>query len=347
MEYRQLGRSDLKVSALCLGTMTFGEQNTEAEGHEQMDYALAEGINFFDTAEMYPIAPKAETAGRTEEIIGTWMKSRKARDKVIIATKANGRSEVMTWLRDPARETRHDRAQLTEAVEGSLRRLRTDTIDLYQLHWPDRPMRVFGGLGFEAEQGDMEPIEDILGTLGELVDQGKIRHVGLSNETPWGTMRFLDIAARCGLPRVQSIQNAYNLLNRTYETGLSEVTHHESVSLLAYSPLAQGYLTGKYQDGAMPPGTRKVLFDRLQRYETPGAPAAVDKYLALAREAGLDPGQMAIQFVTTRPFVTSNIIGATSMAQLRTDIASTAVEIDAELSQRIEDIHLIHSNPCP
>ena len=346
MEQRPLGRTGLSVSAICLGTMTWGQQNTEAEGHEQMDYAVDQGINFFDTAELYPIPPKRDTQGRTEEIIGTWFQTRNSRDKIILATKVVGRTN-MDWYRDDGSPGRLSPAQIREAVDKSLRRLRTDYIDLYQVHWPDRPMRIFGGLAFKHHEGDAHPIEDTLGALGELVRAGKVRHVGVSNETPWGVMRYLSASETGAGPRIASIQNAYSLVNRTFETGLSEITHHEDVGLLAYSPLAQGYLTGKYQGGAVPPGSRRTLFDRLQRYETPGAEAAISDYLSLARTHGLDPAQMAIQFVTIRPFVTSNIIGATSMEQLRTDIGSIHVRLSDEVVSGIEDIHLRNSNPCP
>ncbi|MDX2265890.1 MAG: NADP(H)-dependent aldo-keto reductase [Hyphomicrobiales bacterium] len=346
MEYRELGRTGVKVSALCLGTMTWGQQNTEAEGHEQMDYAVGEGINFFDTAELYPIPPRRETQGRTEEVIGSWMATRKNRDKIVIATKVVGRTQ-MTWFRKDGSPGRLTRAQIFEAVEGSLRRLRTDYIDLYQTHWPDRPLEIFGGLNYRRMEGDAVPIEETLDAMAELARQGKVRHVGVSNETSWGVAEHLRAAERTGAPRIASIQNAYNLLNRTFEIDLAEFAHREQVGLLAYSPLAQGYLSGKYEGGALPAGSRKALFQRLGRYETPPAAAAISAYLALAREAGLDPAQMALQYVTQQPFVTSNIIGATTMAQLKTDIASARLVLSADVLKRIEDIHLMHSNPCP
>jgi len=346
MEKRQLGHSDLMVSKLCLGTMTWGEQNSEAEGHEQMDYALDQGINFFDTAELYPIPPKSETQGRTEKIIGTWMKARGHRDQIILASKICGRS-AMNWFRQDGSNCEVSPVQIREAIEGSLERLQTDYIDLYQIHWPDRPMRIFGGLSFQPFEGDTHNIETILQTMQELVAEGKIRHVGLSNETPFGVMSCLKTAQMFDVPRVVSVQNAYNLLNRIFETGLSEISHYEGVGLLAYSPLAQGYLTGKYQNGALPAGSRKQLFARLERYETLGADVAMEKYFELAARFGLDPAQMALQFVTTRPFVTSNIIGATSMEQLKSNIASVEVELGEEILEGIEQVHLVHSNPCP
>ena len=346
MEYRELGRTGIKVSSMCLGTMTWGEQNTEAEGHEQMDYAIAQGINFFDTSEMYAVPPKPQTQGATETIIGNWFKARKNRDKVILATKVAGRSP-MTWLRDNGAGTEQSKAQIEEAVNKSLKRLQTDYIDLYQLHWPDRPINLFGGLGYKHIEGKSNPIDEILEALDKMVKAGKLRHIGLSNETPWGTMKFLHHAETGNLPRVQSIQNAYNLLNRTFELGGSEIAHRDQVGLLAYSPLAQGYLSGKYQNGALPEGSRKQLFNRLQRYESPQTDRAIEAYLGVARKHGLDASQMANQFVTTRPFVTSNIIGATTMEQLKLAVTSVDVKWTEELEKDIEAVHLSQPNPAP
>ena len=347
MEYRRLGRTDLKVSLICLGTMTWGQQNTEADGHAQMDYALDQGVNFFDTAELYSIPPRAETQGSTERIIGSWFRSRGARDKVILATKVAGRSEN-TWFRDDGSPAELSRPQIEEAVDKSLKRLQTDYIDLYQIHWPDRPMPWGSNpTVYQHQEGDSHPIAETVEIMTDLVKAGKIRHFGLSNESAWGTMTFLKHAEAKGMARVQSIQNAYSLLNRTYEVALAEVSLREQVSLLAYSPLAQGYLSGKYLDGARPPGARSTLFNRGQRYENPTAEAAIRKYLALAREFGLDPAQMALAFVNARPFVTSTIIGATRMEQLKTDIASVEVTITPELEKRINAIHVEHCNPCP
>lgn len=347
MELRQLGRTDLRVSAICLGTMTWGQQNTEAEGHAQMDYALGQGVNFFDTAEAYSIPPRPETQGSTERIIGSWFKARKNRDKVILATKVAGRGE-MTWLRGAPTEL--NASNILAAVEGSLKRLQTDYIDLYQLHWPDRPLPLFADRTTTFRglpEGPENAIEETLEVLGRLVKAGKVRHVGLSNETSWGTMRFLGAAEAGKGPRAVSIQNAYNLLNRTFEIGLAEIALREQVGLLAYSPLAQGYLTGKYQRGARPPGARTTLFDRGQRYEKPGVEAAIDKYLDLAREFGLDPAQMALAFVTSRPFVTSNIIGATTMQQLRTDLNSVHVKLSPDVEKRIDALHHERGNLAP
>jgi aryl-alcohol dehydrogenase-like predicted oxidoreductase len=349
MQYRPLGRTGLNVSVICLGTMTYGQQNTEAEGHAQMDYALDQGVNFFDTAELYSIPPKAETCGSTERIIGTWFKARANRDKVILATKVVGRSQ-MTWFRADKSPAELSPAQLTEALDGSLKRLQTDYIDLYQLHWPDRalPWGANPNIYRPAEfHGQGRPIEETLSVLEGFVKAGKVRHIGLSNESAWGTMSFVNHSQAKGLPRVASVQNAYNLLNRLYEVALAEVSIQEDIGLLAYSPLAQGYLSGKYMGGARPAGARTTLFNRGQRYETPGADMAISKYVALAREHGLDPSQMALAFVNSRSFVASNIIGATTIAQLKTDIASVDVTITPELERLIDDIHLVHSNPCP
>ena len=347
MQYRPLGSTDLNVSLICLGTMTWGQQNTPAEGQAQLDYALDRGVNFIDTAELYPIPPRRETQGATERIIGDWLRRRRARDRVILASKVVGRSE-MNWFRDDGSPAQLSRAQIEEAVNKSLARLQTDYIDLYQLHWPDRPM-TWGSnpVIYRHQHGPSHPIEEILGHLEDLVRAGKVRYVGLSNESAWGTMTFLKHAETRGLPRIQSVQNAYSLLNRTYETALAEISTREKVSLLAYSPLGQGYLTGKYLNGARPPGARTTLFERSQRYETPGAERAIERYVGIAREFGLDPAQMALAFVNARPFVTSTIIGATSIEQLKVDIGSIDVAITPELEDRLNAIHLLHTNPCP
>tara|TARA_E500000331_G_scaffold352062_1_gene399898 strand:- start:2506 stop:3549 length:1044 start_codon:yes stop_codon:yes gene_type:complete len=344
MKKRKLGKTDLKVSEICLGTMTWGEQNTESEGHAQMDYALDNGINFFDTAEMYAVPPKKETQGSTEKIIGSWFKERKSRDKVILATKVSGRSPL-NWLRDDEKPTEQSRDQIFEAVDKSLLRLGTDYIDLYQLHWPDRPMNLFGGsINYEHMDEPSIDISIILDSLNELVKSGKIRYIGLSNETPWGTMKFLYHSDISSTPRVQSIQNAYNLLNRTFEIGGSEIAHREDVGLLAYSPIAQGYLSGKYQNGALPKGSRKELFNRLQRYEGPYAEEAIEAYLNIAKKYEIDPSQLANQFVTTRPFVTSNIIGATNMEQLKLAVTSIGIKLTKEIEEDIEKAYQRHGN---
>lgn len=344
MKKRKLGMTDLEVSEICLGTMTWGQQNTESEGHQQMDYALDKGINFFDTAEMYAVPPKKETQGSTERIIGSWFKERKSRDKVILATKVSGRSPL-NWLRDGDKTTEQSKEQIFEAVDKSLIRLGVDYIDLYQLHWPDRPMNLFGGsINYEHMDEPSIDISIILDSLNELVKSGKIRYIGLSNETPWGTMKFLHHSEISSTPRVQSIQNAYNLLNRTFEIGGSEVAHREDVGLLAYSPIAQGYLSGKYQNGALPKGSRKELFNRLQRYEGPYAEEAIQAYLDIASKYEIDPTQLANQFVTTRAFVTSNIIGATNMEQLKLAVTSIDINLTKEIEEDIEKAFQRHGN---
>lgn len=348
MDMRPLGRTGLTVSSICLGTMTWGQQNTEAEGHAQMDLALDRGINFFDTAELYSIPPKAETQGSTERIIGTWFAARKNRDKVILASKVVGRGQN-TWFRDDGSTTELSRKQIFEACDKSLARLQTDYIDLYQLHWPDRAVSQWGSnpTVFKPTTGPEISIEETLDALHDLVKAGKVRHIALSNESAWGVMRFLNVAEATGAPRVASIQNAYSLLNRTFEVNLAEIAMREDVGLLAYSPLAQGVLSGKYRNGALPQGSRKQLFNRGQRYETPGAYEAVEKYWALAQAHGLDLAQMAIKFCETRPFMTSVIIGATTLEQLRTDIEAVEVRWSDDLETEINAIHQIHCNPCP
>ena len=346
MEYRKLGNTDIDVSVICLGTMTWGEQNTMEEGHEQMDYALDNGVNFFDVAELYPIPPKAETQGKTEECIGTWFKKTGNREKIILATKVAGRSP-MSWFRGEG--TKLDRENIETAVDASLDRLQTDYIDLYQLHWPDRPMSMFGsgGIGYKHIESESISINETLQVLSDLVTRGKIRYVGLSNETPWGLSEFLKYSEMNNLPRVVSVQNAYNFLNRTYEQGMSEYFHRSQVGLLAYSPLAQGYLTGKYIDGARPAGARTTLFERGDRYEVPGANEAIKSYVAYAKSIGIDPSVMANSFVNSRDFVTSNIIGATTMEQLKLAVGSIEVNLDEENIKAIEAIHRSNPNLCP
>jgi aryl-alcohol dehydrogenase-like predicted oxidoreductase len=347
MEFRELGTTGLRVSAICLGTMTWGSQNSEADAHEQMDYALSQGVNFFDTAELYPSPPREETQGRTEAYIGSWFASRPgAREKVILASKVVGRTES-TYFRKGRANGRLTRAQIFEAVESSLRRLRTDYIDLYQTHWPDRPITVFRRLNYVHDEDPGVPIEETVQALADLVKEGKIRHYGISNETAWGTMQYLIAAERLGVPRIASIQNVYSLVSRHFENALSEIALREKVGLLAYSPLAQGYLTGKYQNGALPPGSRKQLYNRLQRYETPNADRAFTAYLDVARRHDLDPAQMAIAFVLSRPFVTAAIIGATTMAQLKNNMAARHLKLNEEIIREIDEINLIYTYPCP
>ena len=348
MKFKQLGKTGISVSEICLGTMTWGQQNSESEAHEQLDYAWAQGINFLDTAEMYSVPPRAETQGLTESYIGNWLAKRGKRDDVIIATKVAGRGERngITWLRELP--IRLDRRNITAAIEASLKRLRTDYVDLYQLHWPDRQTPLFGGAEYvHAPHPQDVPIEETLSALGELVTSGKVRAVGLSNETAWGTMRFLRAAEQFGLPRVASIQNAYSVVNRLFELGLSEIALREEVGLLPYSPLGGGTLSGKYIGGARPPGARMTISTRFTRYSSPQGEQAIERYVALARQHGLDPSQMALAYVATKPFVTSTIIGATSMAQLKTDIGGFDLVLSPEVVAGIEAIHKDSPNPCP
>ncbi|GLR66363.1 aldo/keto reductase [Acidocella aquatica] len=348
MKYKILGRTGISVSEVCLGSMTWGQQNTEAQAHEQLGYALTQGINFIDTAEMYPVPPRAETQGRTEAYIGSWLAARGRRDDLVIATKVAGPAERngIEYIR-PA-PVRLDERNIRAALEGSLRRLRTDYVDLYQLHWPDRRAPVFGQTQYVHAPAEYEvPIEETLASLARLVKEGKIRAIGLSNESAWGTMRFVQLAEAHGLPRAASIQNAYSLVNRTFEQGLSEIALREDVGLLPYSPLGGGTLSGKYAGGAKPPGARMTLFTRFTRYGSPQGVRAIDAYVALARAHGWDPAQMALAFCASRDFVTSTIIGATTMEQLKTDIAAFDLRLSEDLLAGIEAIHTQSPNPCP
>ena len=333
-----------EVSKICLGTMTWGQQNTEAEAHEQISYALERGINMLDAAEMYPVPPRAETQGRTEEYIGTWFKKTGLRDSYVLATKAAGPNPEFHYLRGGPKFTKE---QLIEAVNGSLRRLQTDCIDLYQLHWPDRYTNFFGQRGYLHREQPETPIEETLRALEDIVQSGKVRAIGLSNETPWGTMKFLELANREGLPRVDSIQNPYSLLNRTYEIAMAEVSHREDVGLLAYSPLGMGLLTGKYRNGAKPEGSRMVVFERFTRYEGAETWESAERYLQLADDHGINPTHMALAFVNARPFVVSNIIGATTMEQLKMNIDSLDVVLSKDVLQGIEAIQQAIPNPAP
>lgn len=346
MEYRPLGKTDIRVSAVCLGTMTFGEQNTESQAHQQLDRALAAGVNFIDTAELYPVPPKAETQGRTESYIGTWLSRRGGRERLILATKAAGPGDWLPYLRGGT--NRLNRVNIEAAIEASLRRLQTDYIDLYQLHWPDRETNFFGQLGYQPPRRDRSvPIEESLRVLDDLVRSGKVRYIGVSNETPWGVMRFLQLAEQAGLARIVSVQNPYNLLNRSYEVGLAEISHREGCGLLAYSPLGFGVLSGKYLDGARPADSRLTLFERFKRYSNPEGEAATRAYVELARRHGLNPVHLALAWVISRPFVTSAIIGATTMEQLEANLGSLEIKLGRELIESIEQIHTRQPNPCP
>jgi len=346
MQYRQLGRTTDRVSTLCLGTMTWGQQNSEAEAHDQLDLALEHGVNFIDTAEMYPVPPRAETQGLTERYIGTWLAKRSDRERVLIATKVSGPSSNMDWIRGgPQLTPRHIR----DALNESLARLQTDYVDLYQIHWPARQANYFGRLGYEPDDDPsaLEGIEETLDTLAQLVEEGRVRYIGVSNETPWGVMQYLRLAEEKGLPRIVSIQNPYSLLNRTFEVGLAEIAHRERAGLLAYSPLAFGTLTGKYRGGARPAGARMTQFPAFARYTRDEAVAATEAYVELAHQHGLSPTQLALAFVNSRPFLTSNIIGATTRAQLEENLTSANVRLDDEVIEAIDTIHRRCPNPAP
>ena len=355
MKYKKLGVTDLEVSAICLGTMTFGEQNSQSEGFEQMNYAVERGINFFDTAEMYPAYPKKETYGKSEEIIGNWLKTKKNRNKIILASKiASGHPKgigatELSWIREGGKNLCFDKDNINKAVDDSLKRLQTDYIDLYQLHWPERNVAVFGQLDFKYDPSDTEwtPIEEVLENLDQLVKSGKIRYVGLSNETPWGVINFLQVAREKKLPRMMSVQNGYNLVNRVFDIANSEVSIREQCGLLAYSPLAGGRLSGKYMAGKKPKNSRYTLWPkRFSRHHTVRGESAITKYVDLAKKYNIKPSTFANAFVNDRPFVISNIIGATSIRQLEEDINSIDITLTEEMLKDIEDIHLSDPNPC-
>ena len=345
MNYKKLGNTSLEVSTICLGTMTWGEQNTEAEGFEQMDYALNQGVNFWDTAELYAIPPKENTYGKTEEVIGNWFQKTKKRNEVILATKIAGPG--LDWIRGGGNQ--YDEKNLNNAVNESLKRLKTDYIDLYQLHWPERKSNFFGKLGYRHKDDDnWNKFEDILNSLNKIIKNGKIRYIGLSNETAWGLSKFLEISKLKNLPRVMSVQNPYSLLNRTYEVGLAEISIREESGLLAYSPLAFGYLSGKYRNGKLPKKSRMKLFgDQFNRYKTENGQLAIERYNEIANKYGLNFAQMSLKFCEVQPFVTSIIIGATTMDQLKTDIESVNIKLSDEIIDEINEVQKIYPNPCP
>ena len=350
MKYRKLGTTDIDVSVICLGTMTWGEQNTQKDGFDQMDYALERGINFFDTAEIYAVMPRKETYGKTEEIIGNWFKEKKNRDKIILASKIASKAENdLQWIREGSKNLGFDKKNMNSAIDASLKRLQTDYIDLYQLHWPERKVPKFGQLDFTYDPNDNKwtPIEEVLENLNALVKEGKIRYVGLSNETPWGVMEFLQTSREKNLPRMMSIQNVYSLVNRVFDVANSEVSIREKCGLLAYSPLAGGRLSGKYINNKKPANARYTLWPRrFSRHNTERGEIAIEKYVNLALKYNIEPATFANAFVNDRSFVTSNIIGATNMKQLKEDIDSIDLTLTKEILKEVENIHLLDPNPC-
>ena len=345
MKFKKLGNTDLDVSLICLGTMTWGTQNSEKEAFEQMDYSIDQGVNFFDTAELYSVPPTAESYGKTEVMIGNWFEKRKNRNKVILASKIAGPG--LDWIRDGKKS--YNEKHLAEAIDGSLKRLKTDYIDLYQLHWPERSTNTFGRreYTFNKNVGDWNDFENILQALQKFIKSGKIRHIGLSNETPYGLSKYLELSKHKNLPRMMSVQNPYSLVNRTYEIGMSEISIREKCGLLVYYPLASGALSGKYRDGQMPKNARITLFKGWERMINPLAMKAYDEYFKLAKEANITMVQLAQAFVNSRPFVTSNIIGATTMDQLKENIGSINIELTEEILEKINIIHNNNPNPAP
>jgi len=344
MNYKKLGNTDINVSTICLGTMTWGEQNTQSEAFEQMNYSLENGVNFWDTAELYAVPPKAETYGHTETIIGNWFEETKERKNIILASKVGGPSRK--YMRNG--ENSFTGKNLEDALHGSLKRLKTDYIDLYQLHWPERNVNNFGKLGYEHKENDWNKFEDVLENLKKFIEQGKIRYVGLSNETPWGVMNYLQLAKDKDLPRMMAIQNPYSLLNRSYEVGLAEVSIRENIGCLAYSPLASGYLSGKYRNRQFPKGSRMERdFDFWTRYRKPNMENAVEDYYKISQKYDLDMSQMSIKFCEVQDFMTSVIIGATTMEQLKTNVESVKVNLDSEVIKELNNVQKKYPNPCP
>lgn len=349
MRLKPLANTGILLPEICLGTMTFGEQNTQAEAFQQLEYALDQGLFFWDTAEMYPVPPKPETQGATETILGNWIAQRGQRDQLFIASKIAGPSQGGSHIRDG--QTRFTAAEISSALDGSLKRLQSNYIDLYQLHWPQRPTNFFGKLGYgntEAQnQQQVTALEETLSALSDEIKKGRIRYIGLSNETPWGTLKFLHLAEKLGLEKFVSVQNPYSLLNRTYEIGMSEIAHYENVGLLAYSPLAFGYLTGKFRHGARPANARVTLYSRFSRYSNPQSEWANEQYAQLAERHGLTLTQLALAFIKQQFFVTSTIIGATNLDQLKENIQAFDIDLSAEVLQGIEEIHRQQPNPAP
>ena len=345
MKFKKLGNTDLKVSLICLGTMTWGTQNSEKDAFEQMDYSISKGINFFDTAELYSVPPTADSFGKTEEIIGNWFKERKNREKIILASKVAGPG--CDWIRGGGNS--FDKKKMEEAIDGSLKRLKTDYIDLYQLHWPERSTNFFGRRDYlyNNKEGHWNSFEDILEALKKFIKSGKIRHIGVSNETPYGLSRYLEISKNKNAPRMMSVQNPYNLVNRTYEIGMSEISIREKCGLLVYYPLAAGALSGKYKNGNMPKDSRMALFKGWERHLNPLAMKAYDEYFKVAKDFNLTMVQLAQAFVNSRPFVTSNIIGATTMDQLKENVESIDIEFTNEMMERVNEIHNSNPNPSP
>ena len=349
MQFRPLANTGILLPEICLGTMTFGEQNTQAEAFQQLDYALDRGLYFWDTAEMYPVPPKPETQGSTEQIIGNWIRQNGGRNKLFIASKIAGPSQGGSHIRDG--QTRFNASDISSALDGNLKRLQTDYIDLYQLHWPERPTNFFGKLGYTNEEAEntkeVTALEETLFALQDEIKQGRIRYIGLSNETPWGTMKFLHLAEKLGLEKFVSVQNPYSLLNRTYEIGMSEIAKYEGIGLLAYSPLAFGYLTGKFRNGARPENARITRFSRFSRYTNPESEWATEQYAQLAEQHGLTLTQLALAFIKQQFFVSSTIIGATNLEQLKENIDAFDIVLSEEVLKGIEVIHKQQPNPAP
>ena len=345
MKFKKLGTTDLDVSLICLGTMTWGTQNTEKDAFEQMDYSLESGINFFDTAELYSVPPNSESYGKTETMIGNWFEKRKNREKIILATKVAGPG--CNWIRGGGNN--FDEKSIGEAINGSLKRLKTDYIDLYQLHWPERSTNFFGRRDYtqDSEEGDWNSFESVLKALEKFIKSGKIRYIGMSNETPYGLSKYIELSKNKNLPRMMSVQNPYNLVNRTYEIGMSEISIREKCGLLVYYPLATGALSGKYRNGQMPKNSRQALFKGWERHLNPLAMNAYEEYHKLAKEYNMTMAQLAQAFVNSRPFVTSNIIGATTMDQLKENIDSVNIELSDEIMKKINVIHNNNPNPSP